>query len=155
MAKAFETLRPGAAAEEKKKFNLDPAKDYTLEAKCVSCHTTGYGQPGGYPALVEGVAWTKDETERSVLMQGVGCESCHGPGEKASAFKKDNKEYAWKDLVARGAVHPAENGCVTCHSKESPSFEKFDFSEARHLDLHEIVPLKNDHGCDHPHGAKK
>ena len=48
MAKAFDTLKPGEDAEAKTKLKLDPQKDYTKDVKCLECHTTGFGMPGGY-----------------------------------------------------------------------------------------------------------
>jgi hypothetical protein len=151
MARAFKSLGPGEAAESKKKANLDPAKDYTKDAKCVVCHVTGYGKPGGYPAIVEGKEWTAEEKARATLMEGVGCESCHGPGGKTSAYKKDNKEYKWADLVKLGAVHPDEKNCATCHTKESPTYQEFDFAEKAGKDTHEILGMKYKHDCDHKH----
>ena len=42
-AGTFELLKPGQAVESKTKHNLDPQKDYTTDAGCLKCHTTGYG----------------------------------------------------------------------------------------------------------------
>jgi len=54
-ASAYEAL-----AHQHKEFNLD----------CVSCHVTGYGEPGGSTVtFVEG-------------LKGVQCEVCHGPGSR-------------------------------------------------------------------------
>ena len=39
-----------------------------MNPQCQSCHTTGFGQAGGFPEGGEALAQ-------------VGCESCHGPGE--------------------------------------------------------------------------
>jgi len=36
---------------------------------CYSCHTTGYGKPGGFESL-----------EKTPHLKGAGCEVCHGPG---------------------------------------------------------------------------
>lgn len=155
MALAFGALKPGGATESRKKAGLDPARDYTKEAKCVVCHVTGYGKPGGYPPLAEGREWSGEEKERAVRMEGVGCESCHGPGDKASAWKKDNKEYKWTDLVARGAFHPVDATCASCHNKESPTFVEFKFSEKVGKDTHEILKLKKPHACDHAHAEGK
>jgi mono/diheme cytochrome c family protein len=152
MALAFGSLKPNQALEGRKRANLDPAKDYTKEAACVVCHVTGYGKPGGYPAL--GKEWTEEEKLRAPLLEGVGCETCHGPGEKYSPYKKDNKEYKWADLVKLGAVHPDEKTCQTCHSKESPTFQPFNFAEKIGKDTHEVIKLKFNHDCDHPHGGK-
>ena len=154
MAQAFNTLKPNQAAEAKQKAKLDPAKDYTKDPKCVSCHVTGYGQPGGYPVV--GKEWSEEEKLRAPLMEGVGCESCHGPGEKYSPYKKDNKEYKWADIVKLGAVHPDEKRCITCHDNKGPtSMSEFKFSEKIGKDTHDVLKMKADHACDHKHSEGK
>jgi hypothetical protein len=155
MAQAFKSLKPGEAAEGKKQAKLDPAKDYTRDPGCVSCHVTGYGKPGGYPAIVEGKEWTLEEKARAPLMEGVGCESCHGPGEKTSPYKKDRKEYRWADIVKLGAVHPDAKLCATCHNPQSPTFKEFTFEEKVGKDTHDLLKLKYDHACDHAHRPGK
>jgi hypothetical protein len=52
---SIEKLRKGLTAEE-------------LE-RCYSCHTTGYGKPGGFISA-DATPWLKN----------AGCEVCHGPG---------------------------------------------------------------------------
>jgi len=42
------------------------------DAACLACHTTGFGQPGGFPK--DGAVQAHSDLAR------VGCESCHGPG---------------------------------------------------------------------------
>jgi hypothetical protein len=152
MAQAFTSLKPNQAAEARKKANLDLAKDYTKEAACIACHVTGYGKPGGYPEV--GKEWTEEEKLRAPLLEGVGCESCHGPGEKYSLYKKDNKEYKWADIVKLGAVHTDEKNCKSCHNDKSPTFVPFTFAEKIGKDTHEVPKLKFNHDCDHPHGGK-
>ena len=152
MAQAFASLKPNGAPEGRKKANLDAAKDYTKDAACVACHVTGYGKPGGYPEV--GKEWSEEEKARATLMEGVGCESCHGPGEKYSVYKKDNKEYKWADLVKLGAVHTDEKNCASCHNEKSPTYVKFEFAEKIGKDTHEVPKLKYNHDCDHPHGGK-
>lgn len=86
-SRAYETL-----ASQFKEFNLD----------CVSCHVTGYEQPGG--STVTFVEKLKD----------VQCEVCHGPGSKHAAAN-DNRF-----IVA----HPKPELCLTCH--HPPHVEQFD-----------------------------
>jgi hypothetical protein len=72
--------------------------------RCLECHTTGYGQPGGFRS--------EEETPH---LSDAGCEVCHGPGsrhvETASAT----------DI--RGSLTAAD--CESCHSAER--VEAFDF----------------------------
>ena len=59
-------------------------KDKESDAKCVSCHVTGYARPGGFPD--GGRVRSHEDLAR------VGCESCHGPG--AEHVKVDGKHPA-------------------------------------------------------------
>lgn len=138
MANAFETLRPGNAAEAKTKAGLDPNADYTTDAKCLACHTTGYGKEGGFV----------DEATGADLM-GVGCEMCHGAGGAYTADDKmslKNKEYKRADVVAAGLVHPIdENQCKTCHNENNPTGAEFDWATMKDKGTHEAFPLKYNH----------
>ena len=99
-AKAFETLK--AKGEEK-------------NPKCLECHVTGFNA-GGY----------KIGDANAANFEGVGCESCHGPG---SAYKSIS---IMKDLAkakANGLIIPTEEVCVKCHNKNSPTFKGFNFKE--------------------------
>lgn len=155
MAQSFQILKPGASADAKTKAKLDPAKDYTKDPACLRCHTTGYGKPGGYPEIVEGKEWTAEEKERAPLLEGVGCENCHGPGGKYSPYKKDNKEYRWDEIAKLGAAHPVGATCTGCHNQDSPTFTEFKFEEKAGKDSHEVLKLKKDHACDHKHAEGK
>ena len=141
MAQSFELLKPGVRAPEKKAAGLDPAKDYTTDATCLACHTTGYMKPGGFKSL----AATPD-------LVGVQCESCHGPGSEYLAKDKmslENREYKRADLVAAGLVVPNAETCTSaCHNTKSPFFkhgEAFDFAKRKQEGTHEHVPLKFPH----------
>ena len=103
MAKAFDALKPGNAAEVKKKFNIDEKKDFTKDAKCVECHVTGYGKPGGYPAIVEGKAWTEGRDQACCLRwRTASARSCHGPGSLTNVYEKnDNENYAKAELLRK------------------------------------------------------
>ncbi len=119
-AVAFESLKPGVKAEIKKKAGLDPQKDYTADAECVSCHTTG----------------------NDALRPGIQCESCHAPGKGYSRPTIMNKK-KWKAdpdkqrklaLDAGLIVAPDESYCKTCHNEKSPTFKSFDF-KARYEEI--------------------
>ncbi len=66
--------------------------------KCLQCHTTGYGKPGGFTDINS----TPD-------MIGVGCQACHGPGSdhiEDGLTKDQRKEKIYID---------ANNECSKCH----------------------------------------
>jgi len=129
MAKAFETLKPGAKEKEKAQAGLDATKDYTQDEKCAKCHTTGYGEPGGYPKL-----GAPAEAEAKAAREGVQCESCHGAGSLYLDYmKKHEKEgYVAEEAAKLGLVTGKEETCLTCHKggpDGSPTMkadEKFD-----------------------------
>ena len=77
-----------------KEFNLD----------CVSCHVTGYEQPGG--STVTHVDKLKD----------VQCEVCHGPGSKHVANPTDRTPHRREARTPRRAS--------ACH--HPPHVEQFD-----------------------------
>ena len=142
MAQAFEILRPGNAAEAKTKAGLDPNADYTGDAKCLACHTVGYGKPGGFTSEAE----TPDHL-------GVGCESCHGAGGSYTADDKmslKNKEYKRADILAAGLVDTSDEAtlkavCESCHNDQSPTGASFDFAAQKDEGRHENFPLKYEH----------
>ncbi|HEX7880131.1 MAG TPA: cytochrome c family protein, partial [Candidatus Eisenbacteria bacterium] len=77
----------------------------TLNPLCLHCHTVGFMEPNGY------VIGSDDKP-----LQGVGCESCHGPGSRHVADPRGNP---------LGVVGEAK--CRTCHtSGQTPDF---DFNE--------------------------
>lgn len=87
-AKAWQTL-------QKKGAHVDP--------DCQRCHTTGYGQPGGFLSALK----TPNRTQ-------VGCESCHGPSQGHVRNPKIPTAYAGE----------ARNHCTGCHDREnSPKFD--------------------------------
>ena len=141
--KAFEALKPGQATEAKTKAKLDPAKDYTKDATCVACHTTGFGKPGGYAMPAEGA----DEKTLKELesLQGVGCESCHGPGsEYIKVFediKKSGRKYKTAELNAVGMLKLEASMCTGCHNEKSPTNKAFDFEKQEKEGAHEHQPL--------------
>ena len=140
MATSFENLKAGMKADAKKKAGLDPEKDYTTDANCLVCHTTGYGKPGGFTSI-----------EATPKLINVQCESCHGPGGDFRKVMKD-KKFKLADVVAAGLILPNEkvNNCMECHGSDSPFNEtvdakyKFDIKE-RLKKTHEHYPLKYEH----------
>ena len=79
-------------------------KEYNLD--CVSCHVTGYDQPGGS---------TVTHNLNGGLVN-VGCESCHGPG---AAHGKDPEKVG----IVRDT--PAST-CLQCHNTQHSDLFDFD-----------------------------
>lgn len=63
---------------------------------CYECHTTGYGQPGGFVSL-----------EATPHLADVGCETCHGPGGLHAETEDPD------DLI-----RPTAESCDNCHNAE-------------------------------------
>ena len=74
----------------------------TYYPDCVSCHVVGYGEVSGFVS-----------PEATPDLRGVGCEECHGPGQK---HVTDPMKFRM------GAV--AEGKCTECHDfEQSPGFD--------------------------------
>jgi len=139
MANAFDILKPNARAEQKIKAKLDPAKDYTKDPKCLECHTTGYGKPGGFKSI-----------ESTPDLVGVQCEACHGPhSEVLEIMTIKNKEYKRADVLKAGLEIPNQKTCIDrCHNPKSPLVPPgytFDFEANKKKGTHEHIPLKYKH----------
>lgn len=114
-AKAFATLATPAAKEIAKKKGIeDPQKS----PDCLKCHETAAG------VAAEQLAPTFKAGE------GVGCETCHGPGSayKTMAIMKDIDAGKVKGETV-GFMKGDEKLCVTCHNDKSPTFKGFNFAE--------------------------
>ncbi|NOX96714.1 MAG: hypothetical protein GXO98_01345 [Nitrospirae bacterium] len=83
----------------------DMSKAYKLIAnesdkeKCYKCHTTGYDRPGGF----------KDSASTPGL-EGVQCESCHGPGSEHMAVPMSDK------AKKRATIEVVPKDCSSCHN---------------------------------------
>ncbi len=119
-AQAYAALSTPRAAEIAKKRGI--AEDPQVSPACLKCHATG-GGPGAP------VAKTYD------LMEGVGCESCHGPGSEYMP------EAVMRDKVgaARAGLRPVtEKTCLGCHT--STHERPFSFVAAKAKIAHPTRP---------------
>ena len=73
--------------------------------ECFECHTTGYGQKGGFVS-----------EQQTPELKDTGCEVCHGPG----SLHADSEDP--DDIIG---VLTMEN-CMTCHNEERVN--AFDFN---------------------------
>ena len=137
LANSLAALKPTPETEKelfdrKKKSNLDPAKDYSTDAACLKCHTTGYGQEGGYPEKT-----TEENAKQAKEMGAVSCEACHGAGSLYWEYKtnkrKENKDatFTKEEMAKFGLVEPNEANCQSCHNKDNPTHatDTFKFAE--------------------------
>jgi 2',3'-cyclic-nucleotide 2'-phosphodiesterase (5'-nucleotidase family) len=73
------------------------ARGRQLDLDCIGCHVTGYDKPGG------------STVARLDHFQGVGCESCHGPGSSHA----DNPQAT--RTIQRTVPEPI---CLSCHDAD-------------------------------------
>ena len=79
-------------------------KERYFDAGCVSCHTTGFGYPTGFHI-----------GEQDSTLEGVQCETCHGPGKQHVGNPK-------KTNIRRGNDTSL---CLQCHdTKHSLGFDE-------------------------------
>jgi len=69
---------------------------------CVKCHSTGFGEPGGFVS--------EEETPN---LESVGCEACHGPGSAhIEAAKKSAGAENWDKKIDK----VPQQACIKCHN---------------------------------------
>ncbi|MEW6749612.1 MAG: cytochrome c family protein [Candidatus Latescibacterota bacterium] len=117
-AQAYAVLATDAAKQAGAKLGVTNPQE---SDKCLRCHVTAAGLPA------TAVAAPKPGKKGLVKEDGVGCESCHGPGsDYMAATVMRTRETA----VANGMVVPNEQTCTKCHNQESPTFKGFTYQEA-------------------------
>lgn len=114
-AKAFEAL----ASDESKAIAKERGiEDPQAAAECLKCHVTGHGVDKEFLG------------EKYAATEGVGCESCHGPGGDYGKMKTMKAITSGEiEPASVGLVIPDEKVCVGCHNEESPTYEEFDFEK--------------------------
>jgi hypothetical protein len=156
MGMAFETLKPGHAQEAKAQFGFDVDKDYTTDPKCLPCHTTGFDKPGGYEIPAEG---DRRAARKMKSLQGVGCESCHGPGsgyvEVFEEIDKSQRAYTLEELRSVGLHKAEEEMCVSCHNDKSPTFDPDDPFDYKKIMAEDKARTKGEVSAFHAHQALK
>ena len=79
-------------------------KERYFDAGCVSCHTTGFGYPTGFQI-----------GDQDSTLEGVQCETCHGPGKQHVGNPKKSNIRSGNDTSL----------CLQCHdTKHSPGFNE-------------------------------
>ncbi len=125
----FESWEKSAHATALSKLPAESQKD----PKCLPCHSTGFGKPGGFnPAAATNAPG----------LDAVGCEACHGAGKdyKVIHAKKDRAK-----SVEAGLVVPSAATCKSCHEGAVPAghkaLPKFDYAAAK-TKIEHHVPKK-------------
>ncbi|MEY8099434.1 multiheme c-type cytochrome [Falsihalocynthiibacter sp. S25ZX9] len=112
-------------------------------ARCAECHATGFEK--NYSAETKTYASTQAEI-------GVGCESCHGPGEAHVKWAEPDSDFDmadWNKIDATGfTIDLSEGGeievqqCATCHSRREPFGDGNPLPGTGFHDAYRLSPLR-------------
>ena len=107
-----------ATAWKSLKETANPPRDFDPE--CISCHVVGWDGLQHFP-YVDGYASEKQTPE----LINVGCESCHGPGEKHMTVELgDNEAVQERIRSAMRLGDGVKKVCYQCHDGDnSPAFD--------------------------------
>jgi PKD repeat protein len=86
-------------------YNALAAIHQNNNSECILCHTTGYGQPTGFT-----------NATLTANLEGVGCESCHGP----AGWHKNGDH----SLIVP-ALSIAPEICGSCHQGFNPQYNEY------------------------------
>ena len=119
---AWQRLASPEAAAVAKRLGVE---DPQTAPECLRCHTTGAGLP-------------KTSFAKSFdALDGVQCESCHGPGERYAKIEHMIMSAQAKEL---GLIDPSPRVCKQCHNENSPTYEGFDYRTAIKKIEHALAP---------------
>ena len=106
--RAFETLKSEASLKIAEELGLDTPPHEA--AQCLECHVTGHGLDATR------FAYELDPVD------GVQCESCHGPGRD---YRKKKIMSDRERAIAHGfwEADRDESICLACHNPRSPTFD--------------------------------
>ena len=134
------------SSDEAKKIAAERGiADASKSDECLKCHVTAFGAP-------------EKEFKKSFSREdGVGCESCHGPGndhararfraaneadEEEEGFGDEEPEPTYAEIPAGEiGMEITRELCVKCHNDESPTYKPFCFYE-RVAKIRHLNPLK-------------
>ncbi|MCS7237093.1 MAG: hypothetical protein NZ899_02335 [Thermoguttaceae bacterium] len=94
------------------------------DPECISCHVIGWHPTEYFP--YEGGFWSEEKTPHLV---DVGCEACHGPGEKhiqAEMGSDTDAQEKFRRLVRVTLEDARQWQCVSCHDLDNSPDYQFD-----------------------------
>ena len=128
--------------------------EYVGVKKCKMCHKKD-GVHASWLATKHATAWDslsaedqKNEalapyyitgtTAKDVLLTGVQCESCHGPG---ADYKKKSVMQDREAAIAGGMIIPDSTSCLKCHNEKAPGVlgttaKDFDYGKMKLTGIH-------------------
>ncbi len=120
---SYQVWRKSKHAEAWKSLAETSIPPRTHDPECIACHVVGW-HPSEFLPYENGFRGTKETPE---LLE-VGCETCHGPGEKHCAAEKGGdtalQEKLRKAVRLPLADNVAKKHCITCHDGDnSPAFD--------------------------------
>lgn len=145
---SWRVLQPGVQVEVKERAGLSASADFRRDARCLECHTVGYEMSGGYqiPSADDQRAQRK-----AADREGVGCESCHGPGggfvEVMRDILRSKRTYRPSELHAAGLRVVRLDHCRSCHNQDAPCVSW------RWDDQAELDAYLETHWQNHSHGG--
>jgi len=119
-----------------KAIQSGPRGNRTMDAECVSCHTTGFGYESGFVTA-----------ELTPHLKAQQCENCHGPG---SSHATDPLNTDYLQEIALTADFARQNLCRKCHDADNDPHFEFDpyYSQIRHVGLDDYSDPKTKQGLD-------
>lgn len=102
-ARATRVLRSDMGVMMNMKADMNVIGGPMKNAACLGCHATGHDAPAAF----------RESGFR--MREGVGCEKCHGPGERhVKAMRAQEHDLPDLGLVAT----PKDQDCLTCHKRK-------------------------------------